>query len=104
MYVVSHLHDNLAKDVLSLRDLTTGKHITDIDLPDIGSVEDLTCKSHHREFFYSFTSFLYPKTIYHVTLDDTAGSLEVKQKLLRRTVVPGIDPTLFFTQQVVYVF
>jgi len=83
-----------AKNELSVYDLQGAKE-GDIPLPSIGTVGGLSGDPDRPELFYSFTSFLYPTTIYRY--DVNTGKVEVFKK-------PAIDfdPTSFVTEQVFY--
>jgi prolyl oligopeptidase len=72
-----------------------GKPEGDIPLPALGAVGELAGKPGQAELFYSFTSFLYPTTVYRYDL--ATGANEAFHR-------PGIDidPGRFETKQVFY--
>ena len=90
--VVKYLVD--AKNQLFVFDLD-GKRESEIDLPALGTVGSLSGDPDRPELFYSFTSFLYPPTIYRY--DVSTGQNTVFQK-------PNVnfDPDLYETKQIFY--
>jgi prolyl oligopeptidase len=72
-----------------------GKPEGDIPLPSLGAVRELAGSPGRAELFYSFTSFLYPTTVYRYDL--ATGANEVFHR-------PGIDfdPGRFETKQIFY--
>ncbi|MBV9999522.1 MAG: S9 family peptidase [Verrucomicrobia bacterium] len=72
-----------------------GKPEGDIPLPSLGTIRELAGKPGRTELFYSFTSFLYPTTVYRYDL--ATGKNEVFHR-------PGIDfdPGRFETRQIFY--
>jgi prolyl oligopeptidase len=70
-----------------------GKPLREWDLPGLGSVGGLSGRRDQGEVFYSFTSFLYPPTIYR--FDAAASRSEVFR-------APGakFDPSPYETQQI----
>ncbi|MEP6858455.1 MAG: prolyl oligopeptidase family serine peptidase [Gemmatimonadales bacterium] len=67
----------------------------ELPLPGIGSVNEIHGKQGDDELFYSFTSFLYPTTIYRYDLNSR------KNEVFRSPKV-AFDPTLYETRQVFY--
>jgi prolyl oligopeptidase len=90
--IVNYLVD--AKNELSVRDLQGAKQ-GDIPLPSIGTVGSLSGDVDRPELFYSFTSFLYPATIYRC--DVNTLRIEVFKK-------PSVDfdPAAYETKQIFY--
>lgn len=90
-----HVHNKLKTYDLS------GKFIKEINLPTIGTVGELLSpyrlsgKRDDREMFFSFTSFLYPRTIFRY--DFEAEKMQVFRD-------PGIDfdPSGYETKQIFY--
>jgi len=72
-----------------------GGHEGDIALPGIGSIPGLTGRRDHTEFFYAFTSFTYPTTIFRYTVP------AAESFLFKRPRVP-FDATKYETRQVFY--
>lgn len=64
--LVNYVHD--VKDVLQLRELSSGKLIRDLPL-DVGTVVGISCKKKHPDFFYKFTSFTTPGMLIFIALD-----------------------------------
>ena len=73
----------------------TGKLIRKIDLPDIGSANGFGGEKDSKDVFYSFTSFLYPPTIYRY--DIASGKSEVF-----RTADVKFNKSDFETKQVFF--
>ena len=67
----------------------------ELPLPGIGSVDVIQGRQGDDEMFYSFTSFLYPTTIYRFDLD-------ARRNEVFRTPKVDFDPTAFETRQVFY--
>jgi prolyl oligopeptidase len=63
--------------VLQLRDLSSGKLITQLPL-DVGTVTGFSGKKKHSEMFYQFASFLTPGRIFRVDLTKPEITPEVK--------------------------
>ena len=67
----------------------------ELPLPGIGSVGEIHGKQGDDEMFYSFTSFLYPTTVYRYDLRARRGQVFRAPKVT-------FDPTLYETRQVFY--
>jgi prolyl oligopeptidase len=67
----------------------------ELPLPGIGTVGELNGKQDDDELFYSFTSFLYPTTIYRYDLKS------LRNELFRAPKV-AFDPSKYETRQVFY--
>jgi prolyl oligopeptidase len=67
----------------------------ELPLPGIGTVNELNGKQGDDELFYSFTSFLYPTTIYRYDLNTRRAELFRAPKV-------AFDPTKYETRQVFY--
>ncbi len=91
-FVVRYLHN--AHTQILIYDLD-GTFVREVALPTIGSASGFSGKREDREAFYSFTSFLYPTTIFRY--DFATGASAAVQ-------VPKVDfdPTRFETKQVFY--
>lgn len=89
-------------DILSLHDLSTGHLIQTFETPEPGSI-GLSCDIDQSEFFYKFTSFLYPGSIFHYqfpSLKEDQGS--VKPKLFAEIKPKDFDRSKYSTKQVFY--
>jgi prolyl oligopeptidase len=91
-FVVSYLHD--AYSQMKFYD-EHGSYIKDLELPTLGSVGGMWGKNEDTELFFSFTSFLYPSTVFRY--DFTAGTLSPF-----REIKISFDPSGFETKQVFY--
>ncbi|MEM0896743.1 MAG: prolyl oligopeptidase family serine peptidase [Verrucomicrobiota bacterium] len=72
-----------------------GKVLGEIALPGIGTAGGFGGKRHHRETFYSFSSFTAPSTIYRYDFDKNESTLFRAPDL-------KFDPASFETRQVFY--
>jgi prolyl oligopeptidase len=72
-----------------------GKKIREIKFPTAGTASGFGCFKNQSEFFYAFTSFTYPSTIYHY--DIKSGKSDFYNK-------PGVqfNPEDYTTEQVFY--
>ncbi|XP_041933037.1 LOW QUALITY PROTEIN: prolyl endopeptidase-like [Alosa sapidissima] len=93
--LVNYLHD--VKDVLQLRELSSGELIRDLPL-DVGTVVGISCKKKHSDFFYKFTSFTTPGIIFHCDLSQSPP----EPRVFRRVEVKGIQQEDYQTTQVFY--
>lgn len=82
-------------DVLQMHNLENGLLIKNIEMPSLGTIS-FSCQKHQDEFFYKFTSFLYPGTIYRYS-EKTQTSY-----LFKEIKVPNFDRNNFITKQVFY--
>lgn len=89
-FVVAYMHD--VHHLLKIYNLD-GAFVREIPLPTLGTVSSLSGRQHDTEMFFSFSSFLYPKTNYRY--DFSTEKLDVFQK-------PKIDfdPSGYQTKQV----
>ncbi|WP_394343172.1 prolyl oligopeptidase family serine peptidase [Pedobacter psychroterrae] len=91
------LFANYIKDAVSMVQQydMEGKLEHEIQLPEIGTAIGFSGKKDDKELFYTFTSYVYPPTIFKY--DIAAGKSEVYKK-------PGVDfdPTLYESKQVFY--
>ncbi len=90
--VVSYLED--AHTRLSIWS-KEGRRLTDIPLPTLGTVGAISGRYDAPEMFYSFTSYLYPTTIYRY---DVAGGASAVFRAPR----VDFDPSRYETRQVFY--
>lgn len=92
------MHD--VKEELRLFDLQ-GKLISDsFDLPCAGQIAQITGRREDTEFFFQFTSFLYPGVIFRQKL--AADGTPDAPIVFRETKISGINPSEYFTKQVFY--
>jgi len=91
-FVGSYLEDAHAR--LTVFD-TAGTRVRDVPLPALGTVDGPSGRNDSPEMFYSFTSFLYPATIYRS--DVVAGT----DSVLRAPRL-DFDPSRYETRQVFY--
>jgi prolyl oligopeptidase len=91
-FVVSYLHD--ACSAVRIFDLE-GKHVRDVTLPGLGSVNGFSGRRNDAETFYAFTSYTTPGSIlrYDVKTGESQLFREPKVKF---------DPERFDTRQVFY--
>ncbi|CAI5459079.1 unnamed protein product, partial [Closterium sp. Yama58-4] len=78
-----------------IRSLTDGSLLSTVPLP-MGAVSSSSGRRSDSEAFFSFESFLSPRTVYRCDLTTPHPEPEVYRQLS----VPGFDPSLFETQQV----
>ena len=90
--VVQVMHQ--AHELLKIYDLQ-GNLVHDIQLPAMGSVEGPSGRQEDSEFFFSFTSFLYPTAIYRY--DFAAG-----EAAIFRASTVAFDPSGYETTQAFY--
>lgn len=84
------------KDELTVHDLATGQKKGRIGGNLIGSFAQLTGRRHHTEIFFQMLGFSNPGLIYRYDMKAQA------EKLWRSTVVKGLKPDDFSTEQVFY--
>ncbi len=91
-FVAEYLHDAHSR----VRVLTLdGRPVRDLELPTLGTVGSVTGEPGDTDIFYSFTSFLYPPTIFRHEL----GTGETETVHAPKT---GFDPSRYTTEQVFY--
>jgi prolyl oligopeptidase len=83
-----------ARDMVTFHEMS-GEQIREVELPTVGSAGGFSGKSKDTETFYSFTSFTYPSSVFH--LDLTTGT----STLFRQPKV-DFDPSAYETEQVTY--
>jgi len=66
-----------------------------IELPGIGSANGFGAKKEDKDFYYSFTSFTYPSTIFKYDIASGKSTLYKQSKI-------DFDPSLYETKQVFY--
>jgi prolyl oligopeptidase len=89
-FVISYLAD--AQSKVKLFDIS-GKFVSEVPLPGIGTVDGFPAKRGDRETFFSFTGFFTPVEIWHLDVDSGQAHLFRRPKL-------GFDPAEFETKQV----
>uniref|UniRef100_A0A7S4HME6 Prolyl endopeptidase n=1 Tax=Vannella robusta TaxID=1487602 RepID=A0A7S4HME6_9EUKA len=92
--VTTFIHD--VQHVMKLYELATGKFISDVNLPTIGTVSSISGEKEFSELFYKFTSFTYPGTIFSYDLAKKESSV------FYETNVKGFKPESFTVEQVFY--
>lgn len=90
--ILTYMKD--VKNVVQLHNLE-GNFIQNIQLPGPGSV-GVNGDKHQDEFFYSYTSFLNPKTIFRYSFKEN------KTSVFKEIIVPGFNPNLYNAEQVFY--
>ncbi|KAF9579797.1 hypothetical protein BGW38_003802 [Lunasporangiospora selenospora] len=95
--VLQYMHD--VKSCLYIHDLSTGRLLNQITVP-IGTISGISGRKEDDEFFFSFTSYLTPGTIYRYNFE----SLDEEKRLsiFRQADVKNFDNSLFETNQVFY--
>ncbi len=91
-FVVTYMHD--AHHRMKLFDLN-GSYLHEIELPELGSILEISGKPEGTEMFISFTSYLYPSTIFRY--DFTSSML-----VLWHASELNFDATSYETKQVFY--
>jgi prolyl oligopeptidase len=87
-------YEKNATSQLKITDLD-GKPVSDVELPEIGSVTGIGGKWDHPEVFYGFNSFTVPPSIFAYNLSD-------KKTQLWDKVHTDLDPSSFEVKQVWY--
>ena len=82
-------------DVLQLHNLEDGKFIKNIDMPSLGTIS-ISLQKHLDEFFFKFTSFLYPGIIYRYS------AITHSSHIFKEINVSGFNRDSFITKQVFY--
>ena len=72
-----------------------GKLVREIKLPGIGTADGFGGKKKDKEFFYSFTSFTYPPTIFRYNIETGKSELFKKSEA-------KFDPGIYETKQVFF--
>ncbi len=83
-----------AKTAVKQYDMT-GKLVREVELPGIGSAGGFGGKKSDKDFYYGFSSFLFPNTIYKYDIATGASVMHVQPKI-------DFDPTQFETKQIFY--
>eukprot|EP00210_Caulerpa_lentillifera_P007485 g7151.t1 len=90
--VVCYLRD--VANVLEVRKITTGEKLGTIPIPQFGAITSFSSKRELSEIFFTFQSFIHPKTIYKYNVE--LGELEVVHK----TKIPKFNPDDYETKRV----
>jgi len=88
-------------DVLELYSLS-GSLIRKFDMPGLGSVSSISGRKKYSEFFYSFTSFLSPSTLYHFQFDKEGGGADGTLSVFREATFNNFNPDDYIASQVFY--
>jgi len=89
---VCYLRD--VKDIVSIFKLD-GTFEKELALPAPGTISSVSSRKKDADVFYSFTSFLYPNSIFRLANDGTVT-------LFREPEIKGFDASLFKTEQIFY--
>ncbi|UCC97856.1 MAG: S9 family peptidase [Phycisphaerales bacterium] len=92
LFVCTYLKDVTTRVRLYTMD---GRHLRDIELPDLGTAAGFHGKRRDTETFYSFQSFAVPPSIYRYDL------VTSESELLERAKV-DFDPDEYITEQIFY--
>jgi len=84
------------KNLLKIFHLRTGELFSDVPLPTIGSVVSITAEPDDTEFFFKFSSFTSPGTIFRYDFPSA------QTELVHATTVNGLDLDQFVVEQVFY--
>ncbi|WAR60631.1 hypothetical protein PtB15_9B570 [Puccinia triticina] len=90
-----------AKSVTYLHELQSGKRIKQIGEDLIGSVDGVSGRRNHNEFFIQMTSLLSPATIYRYRFNSEEDRSPTRVEF-RRTPISGWNPDDFVSKQVFY--
>lgn len=91
-FVVQAMHN--AHELLTIYDLG-GRFVGNVELPAIGALAGVAGRQQDTEFFFAFTSFVYPTTIYRYDFKTS------KTEVLRASQV-DFDPSGYVTRQVFF--
>ncbi len=91
-FIVRYMHDAHTKIFIYNMDGALDK---EVELPTIGSASGFSGEREDPEAFYSFTSFLYPSTIFHYDFETGASTIF-------RAPNVNFDPSGYETEQVFY--
>jgi prolyl oligopeptidase len=92
-FVARYLHDAASRLRIHALD---GKVLREVELPTLGSLGGISGERADTEMFYTFTSFLYPSTIFRY--DFATG----KSSIFRQPKLAGFDPSQYETVQLFY--
>ncbi|MFY0652316.1 MAG: S9 family peptidase [Cyclobacteriaceae bacterium] len=73
----------------------SGELIREVDLPGIGTASGFGGKKSDKEFYYNFTSFIYPSTIFKYNIESGKSELYEQSEV-------DFNPTNYETKQVFY--
>ncbi len=92
-----HFFAQYTKDAVSLIEEYSldGKKLHTVELPGLGTASGFSSKSNETEVYYSFTSYIYPSTIFRYDL--SSG-----QSILYKKPAVKFDPALYESRQVFY--
>jgi len=91
-FVIRYLHDAYSQLRLFALD---GKPAGNVPLPTLGSIVQVTGEPHDTEMFYTFTSFLYPTTIFRHDFTTGVSTIFKAPEI-------AFDPSKYETVQVFY--
>lgn len=87
------------RDELHLAELSMGKRLGRVAADLVGTVGQITGRREDSEFWFSMSSFTSPTTVYRYDFTKPSGQ---ELSTYRETVVPGLDPSEFVSEQVYY--
>jgi len=90
--VADYLEDAHSRVMVFAKD---GRRTADVPLPTLGSVGVISGRADSPEMFYSFTSFIYPTTVFRYDVATGANTVLRAPRL-------DFDPSRYETQQVFY--
>ena len=90
IFFTQYMHD--AQDIVRRFSLS-GEELAPVKLPGIGSIGGFGGRRQDEDFYYTFTSFTEPATIYHYELDGNTGTLYQRSQI-------DFDPSPYETVQV----
>jgi len=100
LLVLVYLSD--CKNTMKVRTLNgDGDDEKEIKLPSLGTIGAIRLRRDSDEMFYSFTSFLYPGTVYHLQFHKSFEE-DLTQKVVFDMKVEGFDRDSFETKQIFY--
>jgi prolyl oligopeptidase len=105
------LYERNATSLIKVFD-DSGKFLSDLKLPGLGSVAGVGGNWDSKEMFFGFQSFTVPPSIYHVEFSDTGSDSKAEKKkeaaslrpatLWAKVDAPSIDPAAYEVNQVWY--
>ena len=76
-----------------------GTQVDKVELVDLGTISSITCKPTHTEFFYAFSSFLRPTTIFRY---DFTKPKEERHTVFRLPAIKDYNSDEFESKQIFY--
>ncbi|MEM7534746.1 MAG: prolyl oligopeptidase family serine peptidase [Chloroflexota bacterium] len=91
-FIAVYLHHAHSRVELFQQD---GTHERSLDLPEIGTMAGISGRQNDRDFFYNFTNFTRPTTVYRYDLETHTNEIFRQPQL-------GFDPDDYITKQIFY--